>query len=108
MIESALPAVNSTLNATSAVLLVGAYVCIKKRRIEAHAALILAAVATSTAFLICYLIYHANYPAKSVGLPHGPWRTAYLVMLASHVVLAAAIVPMIAITLLQAYRRRWI
>jgi uncharacterized membrane protein YozB (DUF420 family) len=108
MVESPLPAVNCTLNATSAVLLVAAYVCIKKRRIEAHATLILAACATSMAFLVCYLIYHATHEAKSVGLPRGPWKSAYLVMLASHVVLAVAMVPMILLALLQAYRRRWI
>jgi uncharacterized membrane protein YozB (DUF420 family) len=107
MVESVLPAVNCTLNATSAVLLTAAYICIKKRRIEAHATLILSALATSTAFLVCYVIYHLNYPAKSIGLPAGPWKMAYLIMLASHVVLAVAMVPMILLALLQAYRRRW-
>jgi uncharacterized membrane protein YozB (DUF420 family) len=108
MVESSLPAVNSVLNSASAALLVAAYVCIKNKNARAHATLMLSAVVTSAAFLVCYLIYHYNYPARSVGLPKGPWRTAYLAMLASHVVLAVVMVPMILLTLLHAYRRRWV
>ena len=62
--DSVLPAVNCTLNATSAVLLTAAYICIKKRRIEAHATLIISALVTRRVSGLCYLIYHLNYPAK--------------------------------------------
>ena len=108
MADSVLPAVNSVLNAASAAMLLAGYACIKRRQVRAHASFMLSALTTSAAFLVCYLIYHYNYPARSVGLPRGPWKTAYLIMLASHVVLAVVMVPMIAVTLVQAYRRRWV
>ena len=66
-----------------------------------------AALLSSMAFLVCYLIYHYNVPEKSSGLPPGIFRTAYLLMLLTHVVLAVVMLPMIFITLFRAYRREW-
>ncbi|HEY8668015.1 MAG TPA: DUF420 domain-containing protein [Tepidisphaeraceae bacterium] len=102
-----LPRINASLNATSAILLVLGYVLIKLRKVRLHAWTMAAAVLVSMAFLTCYLTYHLQVPEKSSGLPHGSFRTAYLIMLASHVLLAAAIVPLIIWTLLLAWRRRW-
>ncbi len=102
-----LPIVNATLNGASAVLLAAGYVCIKLRKIKAHATMMLCALFTSAVFLGCYIVYHISVPPKSIGLPHGPLRTAYLIMLASHVILAIVMLPMIAITIARAYRRQW-
>ncbi len=102
-----LPVVNATLNGASAVLLVAGFICIKLRRVKAHAVCMLSALTTSALFLACYVVYHALVPPRSIGLPHGPLRTAYLTMLASHVLLAIAMLPMIAVTLYRAYRRQW-
>ncbi|HEX7893114.1 MAG TPA: DUF420 domain-containing protein, partial [Terriglobales bacterium] len=55
---SIFPAINATLNGSSAVLLVSARTMIKRGRIAVHRALMLAAVGTSTLFLISYLYYH--------------------------------------------------
>src|SRR4051812_34674431 len=63
-----LPKVNAALNAASAVLLVAAYIAIKRRHVHAHAYLVVAAVATSAAFLTCYLYYHAHAGATYVDL----------------------------------------
>ncbi len=103
-----LPAVNASLNALSTTFLVAAYVCIKRRKIKAHASLMICAVATSAAFLACYLTYHFNVGHKSNGLPAGAFRTAYLTMLFSHIVLAVVIVPMVLMTLHRAYQRDWL
>ena len=54
----ALPSVNASLNATAGVLLILAFVQIRKRRIDAHRRLMLAACAFSALFLISYLVYH--------------------------------------------------
>ena len=55
----------------------------------------LAAFAASALFLVSYVIYHAN--AGSKPFPGtGPIRAVYFVILVTHVVLAAAIVPMVA------------
>jgi uncharacterized membrane protein YozB (DUF420 family) len=101
-----LPALNATLNAIAATLLVCGYVMIRKGRMEAHRRFMLAAFATSALFLVSYLIYHAN--AGSRPFPgQGPLRIAYFVILVSHVILAAAILPLALITLTHALRERF-
>jgi uncharacterized membrane protein YozB (DUF420 family) len=93
-----LPAVNATLNATAAVLLVWGYTLIRRRRKETHKRVMLAAFVTSCAFLTFYLIYHAR--VGSVRFPHaGAVRTVYLSILATHTALAAAVPPLAVITL---------
>ncbi len=100
-----LPPVNATLNAASAVLLVLGYRAIRARAIERHRRLMVAAAATSTAFLACYLVYHAAVGSvRFTG--QGPVRTVYFTILATHTVLAAVIVPMVLRTLYLGLRRR--
>lgn len=102
----ALPAVNATLNAVSAVLLVSAVVFAFARRREPHVAFVLGALVASAAFLACYLVYHAK--AGSTRFPGtGGARTAYLTLLAVHTVLAAAVPPLVAVVLWKAARRDW-
>ncbi|SIO21961.1 protein SCO1/2/putative membrane protein [Singulisphaera sp. GP187] len=102
-----LPAVNATLNATSGVLLLLGWALIRRGRVQAHAVCMSCCVAVSTLFLICYLVYHyeigGGVPFRGIG----PIRTLYFTILLSHVVLAAAIVPLIAITLVRALRRQF-
>lgn len=107
MTAADLPPINAALNATSAILLAAAYVFIKRNRVHLHAYTMIAALLSSAAFLTCYLIYHFNVSAKSIGLSPGLFKTIYLMMLLTHVVLAIAILPMIFITLFRAYRREW-
>ena len=95
------PVINATLNGTSAVLLVTAHSMIQKGRMAAHRALMLTAVATSTLFLISYLYYHAH--VGSVKFQGQGWsRRVYFSILISHTILAAAIVPLVVITLIRA------
>ncbi|MBA3297159.1 MAG: DUF420 domain-containing protein, partial [Acidobacteria bacterium] len=61
---SDLPAVNATLNGIAGILLVVGWILIRKRRIEQHRAVMLAAFATYALFLVCYLIYHANVGSR--------------------------------------------
>jgi len=102
-----LPAVNASLNGASAILLGAGFICIKSRKVKAHATLMICAVVTSAVFLGCYIVYHVSVPPKSIGLPAGPLKIAYLILLASHVILAIGMLPMIYLTLLRAYRRQW-
>jgi uncharacterized membrane protein YozB (DUF420 family) len=86
---------NATLNAAATVLLVVGLVMIKRGRVTAHKRVMLTAFGVSTAFLICYLWYH--YQVGSVEFTHpGVIRYVYLVILLSHVLLAAT-VPVLAI-----------
>jgi putative membrane protein len=97
-----LPAVNATLNATAAVLLVVGLALIRRKRIEAHKRVMLAALGVSVLFLASYLVYHYN--VGSVKFTRQDWtRPLYFAILISHTVLAAA-VPFLAIVTL---RRAW-
>ena len=101
-----LPTVNATLNAVSACLLGLGYFFIRRGRREAHRRAMLAACATSTLFLISYLVYH--YQVGSVRFAKtGGIRTLYLSILASHTVLAAAVPVLAGITLTRALRAQW-
>lgn len=100
------PIINASLNGTSAVLLVTAHNMIKRDRMALHRALMLTAVATSTLFLVSYLYYH--YHVGSVHFPGQGWpKRIYFTILISHTVLAAAIVPLVIITLTRALRERF-
>ena len=106
MTISDLPALNATLNSISAILLLIGYVLIRKRSIRAHAACMLSAVVTSALFLTSYLIYHFHVLSKPY--PGQGWRkTLYLSILASHVVLAIVIVPLVIVTLTFALKKRF-
>ena len=106
MSVSDLPLVNASLNGLATVLLIVGYVCIRKRRIAAHRAAMIAAFATSVLFLTSYLIYHAH--AGSRPFPgRGSIRAVYFVILITHIVLAATIPPLAGVTLWRAYRRRF-
>ncbi len=97
-----LPTLNAGLNATSAVLLVTGFVCIRRRRIAAHRACMLAAFATSSLFLVSYLIYHAT--AGSVRFTGTGWvRPVYFVLLVSHIVLSAIVLPLALTTIYRAW-----
>lgn len=98
MSVSDLPALNATLNAIAAVLLTTGWLLIKRGRIEQHRRCMIAAFATSALFLASYVIYHANAGSRAFA-GQGPIRTVYFTILVSHVLLAAAILPLSIVTL---------
>ena len=100
------PVINATLNGTSAVLLLAGRWQIKRGRMAAHRAFMLAAVCTSTLFLASYLYYHWHVRLV-LFQGHGFWRWVYRSILFSHTILAAAIVPLVIITLSRALRERF-
>ena len=102
----ALPAINASLNALSAVLLVTGYILIRNRQREAHKYAMLAAFSVSVLFLISYLVYH--YQVGSVRFPRtGTIRTVYLSILLTHTILAAAVPVLSVLTLQRAFQRRF-
>ena len=91
---SAFPALNATLNASSAILLVLGWLLIRSGRRDAHRAVMLAALLCSAVFLACYLYYHSQ--VGSVRFQRtGLIRAVYFSILLTHTVLAAVIVPLI-------------
>jgi putative membrane protein len=102
---SDLPHLNAFLNAVSALLALAGYYCIRRGRWHAHRSLMTGALTASALFLLSYLAYHAH--AGSVRYQGAGWRRpAYLTLLISHSVLAAAVVPMIFVTFSRALKGR--
>ena len=101
-----LPAVNATLNALSGILLVVGYALIRARRIEQHRRCMIAAFATSTVFLVCYLVYHAEVGSVPF-TRQGFVRPVYFTILVTHVILAASVVPLALVTLSRGLQGRF-
>ena len=100
------PVIDATLNGTSAVLLLVGRNFIKRGRMAAHRAVMIAAMVSSSLFLISYLYYHAH--VGSVHFQGQGWsRPVYFSILTTHTILAAVIVPMVIITLSRALRSRF-
>ena len=101
-----LPALNATLNAIASVLLITGYVFIRRGERQKHKACMIAALGVSGLFLTSYVIYHAqvgSVPFRGTG-----WiRTVYFAVLIPHVILAAAIVPPVLITVSRALSARY-
>lgn len=101
-----LPALNACLNSISTLLLAAGYFFIRRRQIERHRLAMTAAFVTSCLFLVSYLVYHYN--VGSVPFTKQGWvRPVYFTILITHIVLAAAIVPLALITLNHAWRKRF-
>jgi uncharacterized membrane protein YozB (DUF420 family) len=101
-----LPTVNASLNALAAVLLVIAWVLIRRRRPIAHRNVMIAALICSVLFLTSYLIYHAQVGSvRFQGT--GTVRTVYLTILLTHTVLAALVPFLAVITVWRAYRKQY-
>ena len=105
---SDLPALNATLNGVAAVLLLLGFVFIRQGRREAHRRCMLGAFAVSFVFLISYVLHKVLVHGVHTRLgAEGMVRTLYYGMLASHIVLAAAIVPLALLTISRAWRERF-
>lgn len=115
-----LPPVHAALNAVTAGVLVAAFVAIKQKKIALHRKLIYGALGSSGLFLLSYVAYHFTKSEVLFGdLDHdgalsaaeraaaGGARTAYLVVLATHVVLAAAVLPFVLMTFNRAYTEQF-
>jgi uncharacterized membrane protein YozB (DUF420 family) len=101
-----LPHLNALLNATSSVLLALGYYFIRRKRKLLHKRMMVAALITSTLFLISYLLYHYNVGSvRFQGV--GTIRTVYFAVLISHTILAVAVPPLAIITLIRALRERF-
>jgi putative membrane protein len=99
---SALPTVNATFNSLATVLLLSAFVAIKRRNITWHRRLMFAAFAASAGFLVSYVIYHWFKVGPKAYV--GDHKGIYLAILLSHVVLAAAVLPLQLLTLYRGWR----
>lgn len=108
---SPIPLVNACLNGAATVLLLLGIVAIKGGARRRHEVLMKLAFVVSAAFLACYLYYHfavlpiTGGPTRFNG--EGVGKVLYLLMLASHVILAVANLPMVLRTFWLAHREDW-
>lgn len=110
MTAADLPAINATLNGITTILLISAFVLIKRQRYRWHAAVMIAALVTSTLFLAGYLtrkVVGREVTLREIGLTAGWLKWTYYAILLPHVTLAMVMLPMIAVTVARASRRRW-
>jgi len=108
--DTPLPLVNASLNGVAFVLLLLGLRAIRAGDRERHALLMRAAFLVSAAFLASYLYYHLVVQAEVGPTPfhgRGAARVAYLVLLASHVILAMVNLPMVLRTLWLAHKQDW-
>jgi uncharacterized membrane protein YozB (DUF420 family) len=94
------------LNATSGILLIIGYLLIRRGQRDKHRVCMLAAFATSSLFLISYLIYHANVGSVRF-TREGFVRPVYFTILITHVTLAAAVLPLALLTLSRGLKARY-
>jgi len=97
-----LPLLNAVLNSTSAILLLSAYAAVRARRWALHRNLMLAAIATSAAFLASYLTYHFGF--QLIKRYEGPVRPLYFFILISHTLLAVSVLPLALMTVARGLR----
>jgi len=102
-----LPAVNATLNGLAAIFLATGYVFIQRKNQTAHRNCMIAALVLSALFLVSYLTYHFTVQAVTRFREPAWFRPIYLTLLLTHTILAAAVAPMIIITLSRALRQRF-
>jgi uncharacterized membrane protein YozB (DUF420 family) len=103
-----LPAVNATLNSLSTLLIVTGWVMIRTERKLAHAACMIGALLTSSAFLACYLVYHFLKAGHVTYFTYPGWPKAlYFFILGTHTPLAIVALPLIILTIIPVIRRRF-
>ena len=101
-----LPHLNAVINSLTFLILITGYVFIKAGNIRMHRNCMTAALVLGILFLISYLVYH--FQVGSVGFKGQGWiRPIYFAILISHTILAAAVVPLVLITLIRALRERF-
>lgn len=103
------PPINACLNAASGILIVVGFLFIRRKQVSKHHACMIAAVVSSSLFLISYVTYHIGYGAGVTRFAGTGWvRTFYLAILISHTILAVTVVPFVIVTLTRALRGQFV
>jgi putative membrane protein len=105
---SDLPAINASLNFVSTVFISAGWYLIRHGAWRRHVACMVIALISSTFFLVGYIVYHAHVGEKSTHFAAGGLvAMIYFPMLISHIVLAFVTLPLVIVTLIPVFRRRW-
>ena len=101
-----LPLFNACVNGTATILLIGGFLAIKNGNIQLHKKFMSSAILVSVLFLLSYVAYHLTTSSTPYG-GEGWDRKIYFFILITHIVLSAAIVPMVLITYVRALSERF-
>lgn len=105
---SDLPATNACLNLVSTIFISAGWYSIRHGAWRRHVACMITAVISSTFFLAGYVTYHVHVGEKSTHFAAGgAVAVIYFTMLISHILLAFVTLPLVVLTLIPAFRRRW-
>ena len=112
--------INAVINTAVACLLIAALVAVRQQKYHVHKNLMLAAMFLSVLFLVSYIAHHLLAGEAKFGDLNrdglvsaieksevGVVRIFYLVLLATHIVLAAVILPFILFTAYRALTSDW-
>ena len=80
---------------------------IRRGRVRQHKQVMIAAFSVSVAFLVSYLVYHAQVGSVRF-TKHGPIRILYFSILLTHTVLAATIVPLVLMSLSRGLKMQYV
>jgi putative membrane protein len=108
------------VNGATALILLAAFVAIKNKKVDLHRKLIFTALGLSLLFLLSYVAYHFTTPETIYGDFNGNGvledeerqavgndRLIYLILLLSHIFLAAISLPFILLTFIRAYTQQF-
>ena len=101
-----LPPIYASINALTALILIIAYVAIRKKKIKLHESLMKTAIALSLVFLVMYVAYHMTSDPTPFG-GDGSLKYIYYFILISHILLSIGIIPMVLITYVRAISKRF-
>ncbi|MFT6209811.1 MAG: putative membrane protein [Bacteroidia bacterium] len=93
-----LPMFNAIINGTCSVLLVTSLIAIKNKKISLHKKLNITTFLLSSVFLVLYIIFHA-FGVETKFPDDNPLRPFYLVILITHIILAATVLPLVLVSL---------
>ncbi len=100
-----LPLINAVLNSFTTVFLLAGLISILRKQVGLHRFFIFCAFGSTALFLVTYLAYHFLSDSTSYG-GEGPMKSVYYFILITHIVLAAAIVPLALVTVFRALSGR--
>lgn len=92
-----LPTLNASINATCTVLLIISLWCIKNKHVKWHKRFNITTFLLSSLFLVSYIIFH-SYGVETRFPADNPLRPYYLVVLLTHIVLAAVVLPLVLVS----------
>jgi len=98
---SFLPSFYAGINGLTAILLIGALIAIKNKKVRLHQSLIQFCLFLSVLFLVCYVAYHITSDSTAY---KGSLPNVYFPLLISHIVLSVAVIPIVLFTYLFAWQ----